>query len=209
MKRNRRTLIIALTFMLVGVAGQYAVRSVAQQNNMGMMGGKNCMMENRMPQGINPNQLPEPDSEGAQILGRYCSQCHGVPGPGMHTADEWSNVVARMNQRMQMMSQKRMMMPVKAPDNYELKILTAYLEKNAQQTIEANKLAGADTPEGQAFQKICTQCHALPDPAQHTVNEWPAVIERMRKNMYSMGKQLPDQSTIDKILRFLQTYAEK
>ena len=209
MRRNRRTLIIALAFLLVGVAGQYAVRSVAQQNNMGMMGGKNCMMENRMPQGINPNQLPAPDSEGAQLLGRYCSQCHGVPGPGMHTANEWPNVVARMNQRMQMMSRKRMMMRIKAPDNNELKILTAYLEKNAQQTIDADKLAGANTPEGQAFRKICAQCHALPDPAQHTSNEWPAVIKRMRKNMSSMGKQLPDQTMTDKILGFLQTYSAK
>ncbi len=167
------------------------------------------MMGNRMPQGIKPNQLPEADSEGAHLLSRYCSQCHGIPGPGMHTADEWLNVVSRMNQRMQMMSRKRMMMRIEAPDYNELKMLTAYLEKNAQQTIEADKLAGADTPEGQAFQKICAQCHALPDPAQHTSNEWPAVIERMRKNMSSMEKQLPVQATTDKILSFLQTYAEK
>jgi len=208
-KRNRRTLIIALTFLLIGVAGQFAMRSMAQQNNMGMMGGKNCMMGNRKPQGIDPALLPEPDSTGAGLLTRYCSQCHGVPGPGMHTANEWHKVVARMNQRMQMMSRKRMMMRIEAPDNSELEILMAYLGKNAQQTIEADKLAGADTPEGQAFQKICAQCHALPDPAQHTSNEWPAVIKRMRKNMSSMGKQLPDQTMTDKILSFLQTYAEK
>ncbi len=84
-----------------------------------------------MPQGIKPSQLPEPDSEGARLLGRYCSQCHGVPGPGMHIADEWPNVVARMNRRMQMMSRKRTMMRIEAPDNNELEILMAYLKKNA------------------------------------------------------------------------------
>jgi len=184
-------------------------RQLLQQNHMPMMGGTGCMMGNRMPPGINPNQLPEPKSEGARLLGQYCSQCHGVPGPGLHTPNEWPNVITRMNRRMQMMSGGRMMMRIEAPNDNELKILMAYLEKNAQQTIAANKLAGANTPEGQAFQKICAQCHALPDPAQHTSNEWPAVIERMRKNMSSMGKQLPDQSTADKILGFLQTHSAK
>jgi len=206
MKRNRQLLTTAITLLLIGIVGLFSVRSMAQQNHMPMMGGTGCMMGNRMPPGINPNQLPEPKSEGARLLGQYCSQCHGVPGPGLHTPNEWPN---GMNRRMQMMSGGRMMMRIEAPNDNELKILMAYLEKNAQQTIAANKLAGANTPEGQAFQKICAQCHALPDPAQHTSNEWPAVIERMRKNMSSMGKQLPDQSTADKILGFLQTHSAK
>jgi len=114
-----------------------------------------------------------------------------------------------MNRRMQMMSGKRMMMHIEAPDDNELQILTAYLETNAQQTIELKNLAGADTPEGLAFQKTCSQCHALPDPVQHTRTEWPAVIKRMRKNMTSMGKPLPDQATTDKILSFLQAHSTK
>lgn len=209
MKHNRRLLTTALTLLFIGIVGQFSVRSMAQQNNMSMMGGMGCMMGNRMPPGINPNQLPEPKSEGARLLGQYCSQCHGVPGPGLHTPNEWPNVIARMNRRMQMMSGGRMMMRIEAPDANELKILTAYLEKNAQRTIDVNELTGADTPGGQAFQKTCSQCHALPDPAQHTSNEWSVVIERMRMNMSTMGKQLPDQTSTDRILGFLQMHAAK
>lgn len=211
MKSNNRLLRTAITLLMIGIIGQFAVRSMAQKNNMSMMGGMMMggMMAKRMPPGINPDQLPEPGSKGAHLLARYCSQCHGVPGPGMHTANEWPSVIARMNRRMQMMSGKRMMMRIEAPDNNELKRLTAYLQTNAQKTIDVNKLSGANTPEGRAFQKTCSQCHALPDPAQHTSNEWPAVIKRMRKNMSSMGKQLPDQATTDKILSFLQTHSTK
>lgn len=210
MKSNRQLLKTALTLLLIGIIGQFAVRSMAQKNNMSMMGGMmNGMMGNRMPQGINPDQLPEPDSDGARLVGHFCSQCHGIPGPGLHTASEWQGVVARMNRRMQMMSGRHMMMHVDAPTDNELKILIAYLEKNAQQKIDVNKLSGADTPAGRAFQKTCSQCHALPDPTQHTRNEWPAVLQRMRKNMSSMGKPLPDQATMDEISGFLQRHSAK
>lgn len=194
---------------MVGVVGQFATHSMTQKKNMPMMRDMGRMMQSRMPPGINPKQLPEPESVGARLLGRYCSQCHGVPGPGIHTADEWPVVVARMNRRMQMMSGGRMMMSIEAPDDRQLKILMTYLEKNGQRTIDARKLAGADAPDGKAFKKTCSQCHALPDPAQHTSGEWPAVIQRMRVNMSTMGKELPDQTTTDMILSFLQKHAAK
>jgi len=209
MKQNRRVPVIAITFLIIGIAGLFTVNSNAQQNNMGMMGMGNCMMRDRMPKGMNPDQLPNPDSEGAHLLGKFCSQCHRVPGPGMHTADEWPIVVARMNQRMQIMSTRRMMMHIEAPNENEYKILMEYIEKNAQQTIEADELRGGETQGGQAFQKTCTECHALPDPKQHSRNEWPAVVDRMRKNMVSMGVPVPSQEITDNILKFLQTYSTK
>ncbi|VAX14474.1 hypothetical protein MNBD_GAMMA24-852 [hydrothermal vent metagenome] len=212
MKSNQRLLKIAMTLLTIGAAGQLVMHSsMAQRNHMSMMGGMMMggMMEKRMPQGISPDQLPKAGSDGAKLVGRYCSQCHGIPGPGLHTASEWPAVVSRMNRRMQKMSRKRMMMQIEAPTSNELNMLIAYLEKNAQRTIELNKLGGADTSAGRAFQKTCSQCHALPDPAQHTSNEWPAVIKRMRKNMTSMGKSLPDQTTMDQILGFLQMHSAK
>jgi len=207
MKQNRRAPVIAITLLIVGSVGLLAVNVEAQQNNMGMMGMGNCMMRDRMPKGISPEQLPDPDSQGANLLSRFCSQCHGVPAPGMHTADEWPVVVARMNQRMQIMSNRHMMMRIEAPDKNAHKALIEYLEKYAQQTIDIDDLQGGDTQAGLAFQKNCTECHALPDPEQHSSNEWPAVVNRMRKNMISMGVQPPDQATTDNILKFLQTYS--
>lgn len=209
MKQNRRVPVIAITFLIIGIVGLFTVNSNAQQNNMGMMGMGNCMMRDRMPKGMSPDQLPDPDSKGAHLLGKFCSQCHRAPGPGMHTADEWPIVVARMNQRMQIMSTRRMMMHIEAPNENEYKILMEYIEKNAQQTINVDELQGAETQGGLVFQKTCSECHALPDPEQHPSNEWPAVVNRMRENMKSMGVQLPNQATIDNILKFLQTYSAK
>jgi hypothetical protein len=36
---------------------------------------------------------------------------------------------------------------------------------------------------GKMFAIACSQCHALPDPAQHTAREWPAVVKRMEEHM--------------------------
>ena len=184
MRRNRRLLTTALALLLVGISGQFAVRSMAQQNHMNMMGETGCMMGNRMPQGISPERLPEPGAEGARLLGRYCSQCHGVPGPGMHTASEWPDVLARMNRRMQMMSGGRMMMRIEAPDASELDMLRAYLEKNAQRAIDVNELSGADTLGGQAFQETYSANVAMAEAQGELLvadREWARVQKLGRK----------------------------
>ncbi len=39
---------------------------------------------------------PERDSRGAQLVSRYCSQCHAAPSPSLHTQEEWKSVTQRM-----------------------------------------------------------------------------------------------------------------
>jgi hypothetical protein len=105
-----------------------------------MSGGMREMMQRMMgdvlPPGVDPNLLPEPESRGARLLERYCTQCHNLPGPGIHTATEWPLVVNRMNGRMQMMSGGGMMgggmMGVSVPSAPELNALNEYLLKHAQ-----------------------------------------------------------------------------
>ena len=70
----------------------------------GMMGGHGGMMDREgmremmqnmmgdMLPPMNPDQLPDPDSKGARLLQQFCTQCHNLPGPGMHTAAEWPAV---------------------------------------------------------------------------------------------------------------------
>lgn len=48
------------------------------------------------PSGFNPENLPERDSEGAQLVAMYCAQCHNLAPPNYHTAQEWPEVVDRM-----------------------------------------------------------------------------------------------------------------
>jgi hypothetical protein len=41
---------------------------------------------------------------GAKLFARYCQQCHTLPGPLTHTAEEWPGVADRMFRLMEMMS---------------------------------------------------------------------------------------------------------
>jgi len=162
------------------------------------------MMGGALPPGIDPALLPEPDSSGAHLLRQFCTQCHNLPSPGLHTASEWPQVVDRMNMRMQMMGG---MMGVMAPDPVQLKILLGYLQRHAQKPIDAASYPDLDTPAGRAFSTTCMQCHALPDPKQHSAQEWPSVVARMRGNMAAMGKTVPDEKTASEIIDFLQRHS--
>lgn len=163
----------------------------------GMMGGA-------VPPGLDPALLPEPQSRGAKALQRYCTLCHNLPGPGIHTAGEWPAVVERMNQRMRMMNG---MMRVEAPTPADLKALVEYLQQHGQPPLDPAAYPDLATPAGRTFRTTCSQCHALPEPRQHTAREWPAVVERMQKNTAAMGKAVPDHSEVEEITSFLQRHA--
>lgn len=220
MKSNRQ-LIQGMALIAIGLLGMNTVPGISMG---GMMGGPmmmdrddmkammNRMMGGQLPPGIAPQDLPDPRSEGARLLNHYCTQCHNLPGPGMHTAQEWPSVVDRMNQRMQMMGGHGMMGMMRggidAPNESELKTVVEYLQAHAQQPIDASRYSDLDTPAGQAFQNACSRCHALPDPRQHTAAEWPTVFERMTRNMQAMGKSVPEQETLAGIVAFLQSHAK-
>jgi len=172
-------------------------------DRMGMMGG---VMGERMPPGIDPTNLPDPQSEGARLIKRYCNQCHNLPAPGLHTAAEWPNVVARMNHRMQMMSGRSkmwMMRDIEAPLQQELDTLLIYLQTNALKVMDITEHPEMDSPAGIAFQQACSGCHSLPDPGQHTEDEWLAVVKRMTQNMTKMGKSVSDKTTPHAVVIFV------
>ena len=205
-----------LTGLLCGAGLWPGARALAAAGpSGGSMDGMRTMMQRMMgdvlPPGIDPKLLPDPGARGAHLLERYCTQCHNLPGPGMHTAAEWPAVVQRMNGRMQMMSGGMMggMMKVHAPSAAELSTLLAYLEKHAQRPIDVAQYPDLNSPAGKSFHAVCTQCHALPDPKQHTSSEWPAVVARMRSHMRTMHRQVPDEPTRQQILGFLQAHARR
>ena len=219
--KNNQNLIIGVVLLIVGAVGLNGLWSRTGMSMSGMMGGGMMerggmkemmkeMMGTQLPPGIDPGDLPEATSNDAKLLGQYCTQCHEMPGPGMHTAEEWPNVVDRMNQRMQMMSGRGMMgkmHDIEAPADGELETLIAYLQKHAQKPIDKTQYEDLDTSAGKLFGDVCAQCHALPDPKQHTVDEWPAVVQRMTRNMEAMGKPVPQRDALKTILGFLQKHA--
>ncbi|HSF47897.1 MAG TPA: hypothetical protein VLA73_06010, partial [Burkholderiales bacterium] len=98
------------------------------------------MLRRVLPPGPKPEELPEPGSPGARLLERYCTQCHYLASPAMHTPESWPRVVERMVRRMKGegnlgTQMKELMQGVSAPSDEEIDALTAYLEKHAQTPI--------------------------------------------------------------------------
>jgi len=59
----------------------------------------------------------------------------------------------------------------------------------------------------QSFRHYCGQCHAPPDPAVHTARDWPKVVARMRQQMVTQGKAVPDREQLKEITAYLQRNA--
>jgi cytochrome c5 len=227
--RNNRLLIIAFILIALGLIGIFATTwsgSYHEPRRMfpmpgmmtdGMMGRgmmnrdqmkdmMQRMMPGMLPPGVKPESLPEPDSRGANLLVRYCSQCHDLPSPAMHTAEEWPQVADRMLTRMSMMSG---MMSIENPSLEERQAIVAYLKANALKSISPNDLPAPESKGALIFKETCSQCHALPDPKLHTSGEWPKVLERMTSNMQSMGRRVITEDEKKAILSYLIAYAPK
>ena len=160
-----------------------------------------------IPRGLNPDDLPDPDGRGATLLTLYGVQCHDLPTPLMHSAEEWELVIQRMRERMQA-RRGGMLRRVIMPPEKDWLTLDAYLKAFAQKPLDASQLqADLETPAGQAFQATCSRCHAAPDPAQHSVREWPRVVLRMKYNMQAAGLSVPDAETTEQIITFLQGHS--
>jgi len=76
-------------------------------------------------------ELPEPGSKGSKLVNRFCTQCHALPNPKLHSKEGWLVTIDRMNTRMQWMSRNSSTMNIQAPTDDELRTLIAYLETHA------------------------------------------------------------------------------
>lgn len=213
---------IALGFAGLAAAAEYGggptSPEVARARYLWSQSPHGKMLERILPRAIEPQDLPEPHSEGARLTARYCVQCHYLPSPQMHTPDKWSTIVVRMVWRMQGKGNmgvlmKEMMDSVEAPTEQEAGILADYLRRHAQREMDPAHPA-LQSEAGKIFSIACTQCHALPDPRRHTRGEWPAVVSRMREHMAWTNTVVGDDSlrtvpVLDttQIVRFLQRYA--
>lgn len=180
-----------------------------------------AMLKRILPPTVVPANLPAQGSPGARLVAAYCVQCHHLPNPAMHEEARWPSVVERMVWRMQGKGNmgklmQDMMADVKAPDADEQATLLRYLQTYAQRAFDAAQYPDAHSEAGRRFSIACSQCHVLPDPQRHAAQEWPAVIERMRRNMAwanrvtgdPLLRTSPELDTAE-ITRFLQRHARK
>lgn len=159
-----------------------------------------------IPKGMNPDDLPDANNRGATVLTLYCTQCHDLPTPAMHTAPEWQKVLVRMDRYLRE-KQGGMLSRTMMPPKQDWLILSTYLANNAQTPLVPERYADISTPPGQAFLSYCSQCHQAPSPAAHTGREWPRVVLRMKSNIIAAKRQLPDPDALAQIVSFLQSHA--
>lgn len=221
---NNRTFLIAAVLIALGAVGIITTAWFADYQNSdswasAMMGGgmmsqdrmrgiMNQMMPDLVPPGVNPEDLPDPNSKGAQLLVYYCTACHNLPSPSMHTEEEWSVVADRMFRRMSRMS-GGMMMNIEMPSPEEQNEIVAYLKAHSLKSIPLHKLPSPESPGAMLFKDRCSQCHGLPDPGRHTAKEWPAIVEKMRGYMQIMNKKIVTENDEKEIVSYLSRYGRK
>ncbi|NOQ68682.1 MAG: hypothetical protein GQ573_01000 [Gammaproteobacteria bacterium] len=153
-----------------------------------------------MPPGLKPELLPDDGGQGATLMQNYCTQCHELPGPGRHTAEEWPLVIDRMLAIMNAANRfSGLLSNVRIPASGEPDQLRSYLILHALKPLRQK-------PQGtgaSAFKTHCSACHVLPDPAQYDI-DWPSLIKRMQRNMQVMKYPLPSADSMMQIQLYLQ-----
>ena len=99
--------------------------------NMQTMRGMGWMWGGPLPGGQTATPLPEPDSRGAKLVSKYCTQCHAEPSPRLHTASEWKAVTSRMKMNMQNLREANGG-SVKVPSDAEMNSILDYMQKFAR-----------------------------------------------------------------------------
>ena len=74
---------------------------------------------------VSENHYPQPSSPGEKLLRQFCSDCHAPPQPDTHKAEEWPNIVLRMQQH-------RISKALAPMNDGQIRQLAAYLQKYAK-----------------------------------------------------------------------------
>ncbi len=193
-----------LKFQMFNGAQSKVISDVAQQlsptNPIGMADVR------MIPQGLNPNDLPNAGSHGSALLEIYCTQCHDLPSPSMHSAQTWPSVLQRMDKHIKVQRQAQSAR-IAMPSRLNWAGLETYLTENAQQEFKPDNYDDLDSQESAQFQATCAQCHTLPSPAMHAASEWPRTVLRMKQHMEITGKLKPDEEQTQLIVTYLQKHS--
>jgi cytochrome c5 len=153
------------------------------------------------PEGLSADSLPDPHSRGAQILTSYCTQCHALPSPAQHAAQDWPSVARRMWVRIDMLHGE---LGVNVPTSADRVALLNYLLVNSLK-VSTHLPAGAGRD---VFETTCGRCHTLPDPRTHSPPDWPAVITRMERNMERMRVSGVTNEQAQQIIHYLEAASQ-
>lgn len=153
------------------------------------------------PTGYTAADLPDPESQGAQYVVRFCSRCHAVPSPASHSATDWPVVLRRMWMRMGRIDPAYGIPVAELGDQL---VILDYLTANALK-VSAENLP--DYPGREAFETTCGECHELADPKQHSAGDWFTVVRRMNEHMREILGQEMTAEEIREIVQYLERAA--
>ncbi|MFQ5508861.1 MAG: hypothetical protein ACE5FN_05945 [Leptospirillia bacterium] len=74
--------------------------------------------------------------------------------------------------------------------------------------VEAFEVPEMQSPEGKAFIRRCSLCHALPDPIRMTYAGWEVVVARMALNIRAQNVPQMSDEERDQILAYLKRHAK-
>ena len=197
---TRRVLLVTLLALGCSRAGDQRAAGGAQDSSSDVMEQRvlRAAMLSLPPAGILPESLPDPASPGARVLVQYCTQCHALPSPAAHGAQDWPTVARQMWLFIDAM---RGELGMRSPSTAERAQLLSYLQANALE-VAASLPAG---PGKAVFESACARCHVLPDPRRHSPPDWPAVVMRMERNMERFRLSGVTNQTAQSIVGYLQT----
>jgi hypothetical protein len=172
----------------------------------------------QMPVKSKEDSLPDANSEEAKLTLHYCSQCHDEPSPSEHSSSDWTVIMRQMmlltKRSNNMGSMGGMMgsrgnMPMgmigaEVPTQEQQKEILSYLQAHSMKTITEKELPDASNKASEEFKTECALCHALPSPYQHTQEQWPKVVERMRRHMKESNLSVISNDEANSIIKYLR-----
>jgi hypothetical protein len=81
---------------------------------------------------LDPKKIPEAYTAAGEPFRLACNQCHVLPDPQRHTAEEWRAVVGRMQENMQWMNRVVGTQPVPGEPQLRIEEINAFLAKYAK-----------------------------------------------------------------------------
>ena len=81
---------------------------------------------------LDTRRYPEVNRPSGEAFRLACNQCHVLPDPKRHTADEWPKVVARMQENMEWMNRVVASKPLPGERELRVEEINAFLAKYAK-----------------------------------------------------------------------------
>jgi len=166
------------------------------------------LMRGWVPARNEPAALPNAESRGAKLLGKYCTQCHGLPDPKAYSADEWPRIMGHMSTHIKAVGSRRChLLQLVVPTEEEKGEILTFLRQSAFEPLNAGPKVPLTGEGANLYLSFCAQCHELPHPRQHRVSEWPKIVDRMQDYAYFIGRRTITDKENAAIAEFLKSQA--